>query len=156
MASAASEKPAAKRHQYVVSGWEKSGSLADPGVNAWAREKSRWFINHPGSPSFPRSGRAQRLFLLRANFPRARFGERARPVILRSHRFFHSHVEPAIEAHGARDPPGVCVVGSLLTQRRLLGNHSEIGKERLFPGDLKCRGARSHPADGVQFLARVW
>src|SRR3990172_4143691 len=29
-------------------GWEKSGGFADPGVNAWAREKSHSFMNNPG------------------------------------------------------------------------------------------------------------
>ena len=40
-AKANSRKPA-------EAGWEKSGGFADPGVNAWAREKSRSFINNPG------------------------------------------------------------------------------------------------------------
>ena len=41
MAEATFRKPA-------EAGWEKSGGFADPGVNAWAREKSHSFMNNPG------------------------------------------------------------------------------------------------------------
>src|SRR3990167_9275910 len=46
-------------------GWGKSGGFADPGVNAWAREKSRSFMNNPGlasrscRPVAPASSRPQ-------------------------------------------------------------------------------------------------
>src|SRR3972149_5238901 len=47
-------------------GWEKSGGFADPGVNAWAREKSRSFMNNPALVL-----ERKRSVCFRAHWPRA-------------------------------------------------------------------------------------
>ena len=57
-------------------GWEKAGGFADPGVNAWAREKSISFLNNPGLAL-----ERNRSVCFRAHRPRADRGGNTAPMV---------------------------------------------------------------------------